>query len=477
MPRCSNKPPAPDALSSRLSRHVTELHLLAFVAVSWSYFSILVLGMLGPLELFSYLPGYVTNFHIGKFCIASLLVAGSAMVLPKDTGAASLFVWLVFFLFLIPITTVYACSDRGAALPLGAFVSFLIAVGVGLCVPCTKMRSFPSSRSVAFAPGIMKAVTSIAIVFVLGMLLVAVFQEGLSVESLNLDSVYDVRAQSTLSSGMSALMQLASLMITPILIALFLTRRNWVAAIALSVCQLGFYMATANKAWLLITVLVWGLYLVTRFSIKPLPLLVLLTAGVAVATLLTWLFPEKLLAAYSLLVRRLLILPAILRFDYFAFFQENPLVGLQGTLIGMLTPDVLAYAETDYQVLISRITWGSIHSTYANTGMFGGEFANFGFGAFLAVAVNLILLILLFRIRPRNKESQSLQCVLAVIASFILLNISSLRALYSAIGLVFVGFCIALFVCIDDSLENLPEGRREVVPASWTHGAKNVGSA
>ena len=435
---------------SCLRRHRATLRAFAYTGLSWLYLTILVAGCLGPLQLFAYLPGYVADFSPDNFILASLLVAASAALLPKREDGAALFAWLVLFLFLVPIAAVFACSDRDALLPLGSFAAFLAAAGLVLGSPLRVHRSCPRDIDRLLRSDTINLVLLLMIVFSVAMLALAVVTQGPpTLEALDLDKVYDIRGQSTMGSGMSALMQLASLMFVPLVIIVFLCRDQRLAALAMSGLQLLFYLSTANKAWILIVVLIWGLYLVTRFSVKPLPLLVLLTAGVAAATVLTWVFPERCLAAYSLLVRRLLILPAILRFDYFAFFQDHPTVGLQGTLPGMFLPDERAYGDVDYQVQISQMTWGSLHSTHANTGLFGGEFANFGLGAFVAIVINLMVLLAFFRVSPRNEESRAFQSMLAVLSAFILLNISSVRLLYSSIGLAFAAASVVLFICLD----------------------------
>lgn len=438
--------------SPELRRHRTSLRAFAYIGLSWLYLTILVAGCLGPLQLFAYLPGYVSDFSPDNFSLASFLVVIAAALLPKREDGATLFAWLILFLFLVPMAAVFACSDRDALLPLGSFAAFLAAVGLVSGVPLRARRSHPRDIDRFLRSDTINLVLVLMIGFSVVMLALAVITQGApTLEALDLDKVYDIRGQSTMGSGMSALMQLASLMFVPLVITIFLCRGQRLAALGMSGLQLLFYLSTANKAWFLVVVLIWGLYLVTRFSIKPLPLLALLTGGVAAATMLTWLFPERCLAAYSLLVRRLLILPAILRFDYFAFFQDHPTVGLQGTLPGMLLPDESAYGDVDYQVQISQMTWGSFHSTHANTGLFGGEFANFGLGAFVAIVVNLMLLLAFFRVSPRNEKSREFQSMLAVLSAFILLNISSVRLLYSSIGLAFVAASVVLFLCLDQS--------------------------
>lgn len=442
-----------------LKRHRAAIRVFSYVGLSWLFLAILVAGYLGPLQQFAYLPGYVSNFAGENFALASLLVVGTAAVLPKRNDNACLFAWLVFFLFLVPIATVFSCSDRGVVLPLGSFAAFLVATGVVLGMPLPPERPRARREDRILGKGTVNVLLAVIIAFSVAMLLLTVATQGApSLAALDLDKVYDIRAQSTMGSGMSALVQLAGLMLVPLAVTVFLCRGQRLAALAMTGLQMLLYLCTANKAWLLIVVLIWGLYLLTRFSIKPFSLLLLLTAGVAVATAVTWLFPERLLAAYSLLVRRLLLLPAILRFDYFSFFQDHPTVGLQGTLPGMLLPDERAYVEEDYQVQISQMTWGSVHSTHANTGLFGGEFANFGIGSFAVIALNLMIITAFFRLRPRNGQSRSLQAMLVVLAAFILLNISSVRFLFSSIGIGFVVASVLLFVCFDERAAH-PAGR------------------
>ena len=93
--------------SPELRRHRTSLRAFAYIGLSWLYLTILVAGCLGPLQLFAYLPGYVSDFSPDNFSLASFLVVIAAALLPKREDGATLFAWLILFLFLVPMAAVF----------------------------------------------------------------------------------------------------------------------------------------------------------------------------------------------------------------------------------------------------------------------------------------------------------------------------------------------------------------------------------
>ena len=87
----------------------------------------------------------------------------------------------------------------------------------------------------------------------------------------------------------------------------------------------------------------------------------------------------------------------------------------------------------------NRIAYEAMETfdAYANTGAFGGEFANFLIpGGFLAITLNLIIMCGLFHLLAHRSQNRVFVNQWACLCSILLLNATTIKLLFSPTGIL-----------------------------------------
>ncbi len=211
--------------------------------------------------------------------------------------------------------------------------------------------------------------------------------------------------------------------LNPIMMLVGLRRRSMLLiAVGLGLQGLLFAM-TGFRASRLSPLMMLALYwLGTRRQLTTLALLGAM-AIIAVAGSVYALFEEPLIP--SLLIYRLLIVPAEIHYWYYDFF------GVHGQPALQLSQSIFSWVAFDhYAVPIAEVIgWKYMGSAaYANVGLFGDAFANFGFAGCAAFAVMLAMVLKVLDAAARHANSR-LAAALVGIPAFQLVNTGLLTTL------------------------------------------------
>lgn len=425
------------------------------------YFSFTVL-FLGPLQAFSYQPGYVSDPNELKILGGLLFVLAVSLILPIDKRAPeSVFLWLIFLIMVIPRFVVAGCRDLPLTYIAFTAFAFLSVVGIEKIIKVHSVpRLFKSNK-------VLNRVRDLAIGIACGvMLLLTVYLllfEGFpGFDAFNADLVYEIRAEATASTWISTLLSLLSSFIGPLLlIYCFVTKR--IGQAVLVSCWLVFaFLYVAMKTWLLVLILLWILFLFHKFGkLNTKSIIGLFSLFFVLLTIMYIFVPENnevLFNVFSVFYRRLIMVPAILGYAYFDFFATNPPILLQNTVFSFLTPMPREYSVVDYQNLIGFSALGSAES-WANTGLFGSEYAQFGLLSVFIIIINLSFLLYLIKSKGDAKVKEFL-LYSAVLIPFLLLNVSSVRFLFSYSGLVGIVFFVILLASFRENRESVEEWKK-----------------
>lgn len=440
----------------------TQTDIPAFFAVFSVFilFASYTLLFLGPTQHFSYWAFLDAKPDAALIILSCAILLFSSILLPRKTTPTSLFLWLIFTLIVVPRFVYCSCTSKTLYYPALCLISILLVSTLA----CAYGASLQLSRSLSRPKGTLpKIIALIALLCILCSIAVLYFKKGApTFAALSFDGAYEVRSGNEFGSGLSALLTFAGLYASPILICFFSSRSNYLTAILITGCGALLFLWTGNKTWAFIILAAWMLHFATKWK--------LLTLRNAIAAVTLLFFAQSTCyiftsygeggfidTIYTLFTRRFIFVPAGLGYEYWDFFQNNPIILLKGTALGFLTPFPIEYQTINYPHRIAFEAMGTSEA-YANTGAYGGEFANFSLlGGLLATTANLTLICIVL-IRLSSKPAARLfvsqwACLLAVL----LLNAPTTKLLFSPTGLCVQFLVIGLAFYSSKIIDNKSE--------------------
>lgn len=357
------------------------LTLLYFSLLSLSYVRLIV-------PIFSY-EGYFVAFNFTSLIVSLTFVFIIAMVLASCRSAApvNFLLWLVFLVAYVPFSVLFSLQDKDPILFLHVSVAFMIAIAIAHLRPIY----IPAVRvdKVMFHMGLW-AITLIAIIMLIA-------SGGIQIFSLNLYTVYERRpiAESLYSASvLHYLIPWTGHVFLPAIAGLAAARRKWVEMSLAVLMAIGLFGLTTHKAYLLATpsvvlMAILGKKLENAVPNMPRYLALSLMAGLAVSWLSFSVFGD--IMTTSILIRRMLFVPAYLAYAYYELFSEIGFVYGSSTLLGFF----MEYPHGEPPVtLVSRYVFGDPF-THANTGIFGTGYMHFGVSGiyFWIVVAGVVLYI------------------------------------------------------------------------------------
>jgi hypothetical protein len=215
--------------------------------------------------------------------------------------------------------------------------------------------------------------------------------------ALNINNVYDLRSTIDLNKYISYLFALQIYVIGPFLICDNLNRKKYIRLIIISIIQTFFYLWTGHKVIIFYMVTVFMIYIISK--IKKTEKIILMTLLIIIISCIFCTLLVSLNKSFnlplSLLVRRAMILPAQLKFDYFDFFSSYPKLGLTGIFPTWIVDIQNPYPSVGFTYLIGDLYYHSPQMN-ANTGYFIEGFARFGYMGCFLVFILMGFIIKLF---------------------------------------------------------------------------------
>lgn len=344
--------------------------------------------------------GFELNFNILKFVESFFLLIVIFLLIPKSKERLSnIMVWLLVLLSYVPMLTIFAFMDQ-PRIYMYAVTGFWMLVFLLLNLPTISVTPFKRPQSKIMRYGIFIILSGL--VFFLIYKYLGVF--------FNFDfaKVYDIRAEYGARGVALAgyLFHWSAYIVNPIFFAIFLVKRNWFLVGVVIFLQVLLFSVTGMKAFLFalpfVLVLIW---IISRKN--PLFWMAFgLTALILVGLLSYWLIDYSDIS--SLVVRRVLFVPAQLSFFYYDFFSQHDHTFLsQHRIFG----DFLDYPyHLPPANLIGEVYYDS-SKTSANNGLYADAYMSFGFIGFVFWAILLTIILKLI-----DSFSQHKQKIIAVAA-------------------------------------------------------------
>jgi hypothetical protein len=318
------------------------------------------------------------------YVMTALATLAVALYCERRTSPSRVIVLVHLLAVIIPLQALVAAQfefarPEFADTVAGAFIGAVVFAGV-----MPDVRVPPAGRLARSALGIL------AILLTCYVYAALLSHGGLGRLSFDLSTVYQVREEFIEDAApfVGYFVPWQGYVLNPLLMLLGLRRRApLVGGLGLAL-QLLLFGMTGYRAFLLIPLLVLGVYLFARR--RQLLLLALAAVlGVIAAALLLYAWLDQPIIP-ALLVDRVIVIPAEIHYWYYDFFGvgAQPTLQLSQSLLAALS---VSHYTTPIPEVIGWKYMGSAAS--ANVGLFGDAFANFGFAGCFIFALLFALLL------------------------------------------------------------------------------------
>jgi len=361
-----------------------QVRQLALYLLAFSAFAILYVYFVSP--SWAYM-GFVTDVAPIKLGVAVVVLAAFSLITPPELSVRGLLLNVLLTVYLIPSLVIYSCADKptaSAAVMWGGVATVYIVSSVRV----------PPLRLLNVSPGEIMWALAITTIGVIGAFYVL---GGFRYFNLDLSRVYDYRVEATeaLPGLFGYVASAMSKVVIPFGLAASLFYKERRFTIFFVVASVVFFGLTSNRSVLFAPIVFWGVFTFVK-NYK--------TSGILLIAYVSILFLggiDSHLAANgssmsftgwfeSLFVRRALLLPSLMDFNYIEFFSENAkyywsesrlTFGLSSNPYGYPPPRV-----------IGEVYFGNV-ATNANAGFIGSGFAQAGLIGTLCYSVGAGLIV------------------------------------------------------------------------------------
>lgn len=343
---------------------------------------------------------YPLNFNVVKLFVASITVVVLFLFLPQNDTIYSLYLLIALYVIILPMGSVYCCANKSTVYYLSVFVLYLL---IEIFVGKIKIRRI-NIRLNRDRSGVSKIIIVGSILFVAASIVVLFIERGLpGFKALNFRDVYSIREAYVADSIPVTLAKISSQAFIPFLVTISLYRRKYVYTLLLFFAQFLFFLWLAHKA-ILFSILIMGVgFFLSKAKRRALCFSCIFTGIFALITVLEGVSGDlsnrinfEIYNMYGLIARRGIFVPAYLKQHYYSYFvvEGHSLAGLFGTIISPFLTRLQVpnpYANMSYTKVIGNLYFDGSN---ANTGMFGGEMAHFGYFGLLIAAICFLVILL-----------------------------------------------------------------------------------
>ena len=377
-------------MTERLFGHIADnfkaskVRYLLFLVLTLCYYAAMnasyLLALAGKRDYFYADPDPV------KAVVGGAVITVIFILTDNFTRRASIFLFdLFFYMTFIPMSSVYACCDFDTAFYIP------VAVLTAACAVFLSKGEDHGKMRTEMMPEIGSLAVTISAVIILAVILISFYVVGLpELTALDIDKVYALRFENNYITNkyFGYVLRWTTNVIIPFLLAVTLCRRNAPGSAALLIAGVLIYLYTGHKTILFSLPMTVGIFLIANFKDANSIFFMLYSFGMTCINALGIIRYNTL---YSLLVRRVLMIPAFLKFEYYRFFKDHTRVGLGGTLWGSALGQAMPY-ERGIGHTISTYFFNN-DAMNANTGFLAEGYYRLGMAG-LVLAMVLFVMVL-----------------------------------------------------------------------------------
>ena len=345
-------------------------------------------------------PIYSLNFNVYKYVLGwfcSIIIY--ILIEHKQKRVSTFFIYLIYLLQFIPITTIFGYKNESTIYYLFLFFGFVMCIFlVNHTHPPKLIKSSVNLSRIMMFAGALLSVLFMTIVF---------RKNGLpSLTALNLYDVYELRRGTSFQLGHYTNEFIFPFVISvylPILIAKTIhDKRYWISLFA-CITMFLIYLYTGYKTFLFSMALV---VLLSFWSKRPnvyMEFFSVFCIAIMVLTIGVIIIDSRNICSsiYNFIVRRSLIVPADLKFIHYDYFSNHPKLGIFGVLPLMLMLSIPKYyTRVIYPFEIGEIYFNSPLMS-ADTGALAEGYARFGY---VGIIIEFLLITLILKLSDSFQE-------------------------------------------------------------------------
>lgn len=317
----------------------------------------------------------------------------------EDNEIYNILLQCMFVVMLMPLLSYYGLANKPSSFILVGSLGFYMTVLIANRAPNRKLH-ISYSKS-----GFIVHVDIIATVILIFTVLYMIRAYGIHINAIEMYNslIYDIRRLQSdvqFSGLMKYLITWSYKIICPLLIALSLSRREIVKSIFFVFLQFIMYLCSPHKEMIFSIVLVVGAYYIARRK----QFCYWLVGGLTSALLIETILKNRSIGAFiGATLRRLLFLPASIKYEHFTYFSTHDKLMLSEGSLGRLLGITYELGDQTTGQVIAAYFHGS--QSNSNTGYLAYSYDDFGFiGIIVASILVGLLIVLLSRIvSERNK--------------------------------------------------------------------------
>ena len=404
---------------------------------------------------------YYADFNFAKWIIGtSGIILLIVFIQEIKNDYARFIIKLLFAITMIPVATIYAGKNYNTIFYISMIIEFIIILSTVYCLPKIKIMFTNKIKLKKTKANRINVSQIIYYVFLLNTIIVffacIIYNGFFSFAATDLTKVYEIRKQFYLPHYITYLFQFETKFIILCLIVIYLHKKAYVRASLMAILQGMFFLWKGDKFTLFSTFVVIIFYLLFKKIKKEQDKYIYpIFAGTVGICSITILISKNLRMIFSLFVRRLLIVPANLKFIYFDFFSSHDKIGIVGTIINFIFKQPSPYSVIPYQNMIAGQYFEN-YEMYSNTGAIVEGFARWGYAGLVIIGIIMGIVILAIAHGTKNNKVE-------FIAGISIIPIIALNDGYLLPSLLFGGILFLLITCYGMKIDNvnLLFGRRK----------------
>lgn len=348
---------------------------------------------------------FALNINEEKVLLSYIIVLILCMLTVHKSGSKVFFIRMLLFMTVIPNTSVYGMRDGSSVFFVWVTLSFAITEIFVLNLKFwrndeirkknirNKTYEFGRKKHIRKTDQVGTLINIILMLFTIITIICMYVSNGMpGTIALNLYKVYEVRNSYQASKYLNYAISLVSTVIVPFGMADGYATGSKGKFIFYTIVQLTLFLWTGNKVFLFSLIIIIGLLIIIRCRLTRNVFFYGITSITFLGNLSCIFENEIFEFIFSLVNRRMLLDSATLKYFYYDYFvvHDQTVLGLGGTVLAPFWGKGLG---TEYRYDLSYYYTGM--KSNANTGIFGGDFAQLGIFAFVVVPVLLIMLFYL----------------------------------------------------------------------------------
>lgn len=370
--------------------------------------------------------GFTLEINIFKFIESSVYFIILLIIVPKnEQKPSSIVIYSLFLIMIIPHFSIYWLKNENRVFMFMVFISFFITILLVKFIPQIKISKRLVNKKLLYFLVTVNTIITISVLLL--------FNGLPSLAALNFNNVYSIREKINYGFPiMQYLVTWQSVILNVFMVIILWVKQKKMYSLFFVIIQILTFLITGHKSFLfyiLIIPIVLYIFKKKKYIILfPFGLIVGLIVGLVAYYLIDFWWIA------SLLISRVLFLPAQISFQYYEFFSENKFMQLTHSIFEMFSKQPVY--EKNPIAIIGETYYDS---NWPNTGYLGDSYMNFGIFGMLVFSILFSILLKFFdSLAIRENNNNIVILFFSVIFTISFMNVGFFTSLLTGGIIVFL---------------------------------------